>query len=245
MASKIKSIKYVVVGDSNVGKTSMLATYTTNQFPAEYVPTVFENFFANVVIQDRVVQQCFWDTAGQEYYTRLRVLSYDETDVFLVVFSLVDRASFAHVSEIWAPEVKHYCPTAEIILVGSKSDLVEDPITLEKMRQNNEVPVDRNEAMKKAAEIGAFAYCECSALTQRGLKETFELATESVLRYDVMVQPSRSLRRSLSASSASKSAIWSKVRSLKRATSTGAVSEIVSSEKKSPSNSNQTKCAIM
>merc|ERR1719316_2479135 len=64
-----------------------------------------------------------WDTAGQEDYDRLRPLSYPQTDVFLVAFSLISRASFENVKQKWWPELKHHCPGVPTILVGTKLDL--------------------------------------------------------------------------------------------------------------------------
>lgn len=59
-----------------------------------------------------------WDTAGQEDYDRLRPLSYPQTDVFLICFSIASPSSFENVTSKWYPEIKHHCPDAPIILVG-------------------------------------------------------------------------------------------------------------------------------
>lgn len=59
-----------------------------------------------------------WDTAGQEDYDRLRPLSYPQTDVFLICYSVASPSSFENVTSKWYPEIKHHCPDAPIILVG-------------------------------------------------------------------------------------------------------------------------------
>ncbi|KAK7845782.1 rac-like gtp-binding protein arac1 [Quercus suber] len=108
--SASRFIKCVTVGDGAVGKTCLLISYTSNTFPTDYVPTVFDNFSANVVVNGSTVNLGLWDTAGQEDYNRLRPLSYRGADVFILAFSLISKASYENVSKKWIPELKHYAP---------------------------------------------------------------------------------------------------------------------------------------
>ena len=96
----------------------------------------------------------------------MRPLSYPQTDIFLVCFSISSRKSFKNVLKKWEPEVSEHCPEVPIILVGTKSDL---------RKENDERFVSEKEGKKLAFTIGAQAYFECSALNLTGLKPIFEL----------------------------------------------------------------------
>jgi len=189
-----RPIKCVVVGDGTVGKTCMLISYTTDSFPGEYVPTVFDNYSAPMVCDGVPVSLGLWDTAGQEDYDRLRPLSYPQTDVFLICFSVVSPSSFENVTSKWCPEIKHHCPDAPILLIGTKIDLREDKEALQALSDNGHSPVKREQGQKLANKIRAVRYLECSALTQRGLKQVFDEAVRAVLR----PQPIRKRQRKCS-----------------------------------------------
>uniref|UniRef100_A0A8D3DDL9 Cell division cycle 42, like n=1 Tax=Scophthalmus maximus TaxID=52904 RepID=A0A8D3DDL9_SCOMX len=124
----MQTIKCVVVGDGAVGKTCLLISYTTNKFPSEYVPTVFDNYAVTVMI-------------GGEPYT----------------LGLFDTA------------------------VGTQMDLREDSNTVEKLAKNKQRPLYPESGEKLARELKAVKYVECSALTQRGLKNVFDEAILAAL----------------------------------------------------------------
>ena len=172
----VPTIKCVVVGDGAVGKTCLLISYTTNKFPAEYVPTVFDNYAVAITIGDEPYTLGLFDTAGQEDYDRLRPLSYPQTDVFLVCFSVTSPTSFENVREKWFPEVLHHCPGVPCLIVGTQVDLREDPSAVEELAKHKLAPVRREEGERMAKDLDAVTYIECSALTQYKLKNVFDEA---------------------------------------------------------------------
>nr|CAG4710378.1 unnamed protein product [Naegleria fowleri] len=102
-----KSLKLVAVGDGAVGKSCLLIACSTNSFPEDYIPTVFDNYSSNVLWNGECYSVGLWDTAGQEDY-----------------FSMSNATSLENAQHKWIPELIHYCPDVPIVLVGCKSDLV-------------------------------------------------------------------------------------------------------------------------
>jgi len=183
--AQIPTIKCVVVGDGAVGKTCLLISYTTNSFPSTHVPTVFDNYSANVMVDGKNVNLGLWDTAGQEDYDRLRPLSYPKGDldpfIFIICFSLVSPASLDNVKRKWHPEVNHHCPNVPILLVGTKLDLRDDKEVIQELKVRNQAPIKTEQGIAMAKQIGAVKYLECSALNQKGLKNVFDEAIRAVM----------------------------------------------------------------
>ncbi|KAI9200896.1 hypothetical protein LWI28_014754 [Acer negundo] len=178
--SASRFIKCVTVGDGAVGKTCMLISYTSNTFPTDYVPTVFDNFSANVVVDGSTVNLGLWDTAGQEDYNRLRPLSYRGADVFILAFSLISKASYENVAKKWIPELRHYAPGVPVILVGTKLDLRDDKQFF--VDHPGAVPINTAQGEELRKLIGAPAYIECSSKTQQNVKAVFDAAIKVVLQ---------------------------------------------------------------
>ncbi|KAF6025680.1 Rho1 [Bugula neritina] len=174
--------KLVIVGDGACGKTCLLIVFSKDQFPEVYVPTVFENYVADIEVDGKQVELALWDTAGQEDYDRLRPLSYPDTHVILMCFSIDSPDSLENIPEKWTPEVRHFCPNVPIILVGNKKDLRNDPNIISDLKKMKQEPVKTEQGRAMADSINAFGYLECSARNKEGVREVFETATRAALQ---------------------------------------------------------------
>lgn len=175
--------KLVVVGDGACGKTSLLSVFSTHKFPEFYVPTVFETDVSDIEVNGEMVELALWDTAGQEAYDRLRPLSYPDTDVVLMCFSIDSPDSLANVLEKWAPEVRHFCgQRVPLILVGNKIDLRHDKNVKNDLSKFKQAPLTSEEGRAMFERIKAYAYKECSAKTREGVRDVFETAAKATLK---------------------------------------------------------------
>eukprot|EP01083_Nonionella_stella_P285523 971859_1 len=173
----MENIKLVIIGDGAVGKSCLGISYTTDSFPSEHIPTVFDNYVSSVMIDDKRVQLELWDTAAQGDFDRLRPLSYPQTDLFLVCFSVTCRSSFENIASKWIPEIQHHCPGTPFMLTGLKTDLRDKVDVIAKVAQI----LTPDDGQQLAKIIGATAYVECSSLTQDGLKNVFDVAMRTAL----------------------------------------------------------------
>jgi len=165
--------KLVVVGDGAVGKTSLCNVFTRGTFIQVYEPTVFENYVHDIQVDDTIIELSLWDTAGQEDFDRLRSLSYAETHVVMMCFSVDNPTSLENIEAKWVDEILEYCPGVKLVLVALKCDMREDQPTLDRLSRTGAHPVDYEEGLAVARRIRASRYLECSAKHNRGVNEVF------------------------------------------------------------------------
>lgn len=163
----METIKCVLVGDPSVGKSWLISTYITGKNPEGYIPTLFNNHSKVVSVGDKKYNMTLWDTAGSEEYNKLRSLSFQETDVFLICYAVNNILSF-HNSKKWIEELAEY--NVPMILCGTKCDIIDGNI------------VDKGLPTKLSKEYGLYGFMECSSVELINVKRVFDVALEAALK---------------------------------------------------------------
>ena len=125
--------KIMVLGESKVGKTSLIKRYTKDQFGGVYLTTVGMDFQDKIIeIEDKKVRLQVWDTAGQERFRNVTKSYFQSSHGLLVVYDITDRESFEKIN-FWMDNIKNNAPeNAKLILVGNKCDLADErKVTIE------------------------------------------------------------------------------------------------------------------
>ena len=173
----MKTLKIILLGDRCTDKTTLLNCYVDGK-PAEDIPTriTFElGFRYSTKINKERISFELYDTTGQEDYDQLRPLKYPGTDIFIVLFSIVDENSYNNVMKKWIPEIILHCSNVPFLLVGNGSHLRTDYVALRKMRAEKTelfiiTPRMGDELARK---IKAVKYLECSCKTLMGIRNIF------------------------------------------------------------------------
>ena len=173
-----REVKIHFAGDGAVGKTCMIISHTEGKFPKEYLPSILEHYETIITKNEEELKFKIWDTGGEEGYARIRSLGYPGTSVFITVFSVVNRPSYVNINDRWIHEIRHHCPNTPILVVGNKTDLRNDSQTIYQLQKEGKTAITFEEGEELAKNIGAVAYCECSALTFEGLKNVFDHALQ-------------------------------------------------------------------
>ncbi|MHA1148839.1 MAG: Rab family GTPase [Promethearchaeota archaeon] len=162
--------KIVIIGDPEVGKTSLILRFTDNAFNRKYLPTLGVNVCEkNISIDDHNAQFLIWDIAGQLKFKKMRKHFYQGADGVVIVFDLAKRKSFENVKN-WYEDIKNILSQREILgtLVGNKKDLTERVVSKE-------------EAEVLAIELGV-EYIETSAKTGENVQEIFKKMARLLLQ---------------------------------------------------------------
>ncbi|MEE6521645.1 hypothetical protein FKM82_019909 [Ascaphus truei] len=158
--------KLVLLGSSDVGKSSVTLRYVKDEF-RESIPTTGCAFFTQrVCLQNRTLQFEIWDTAGQERYHSVCHLYYRGANAALLVYDISRKETFLR-AQLWLQELEKCFPHGELViaLIGNKSDLQEE-------RQ-----VSREDG-QSFADTKQLFFMETSARTGAGVQEAFEAVGE-------------------------------------------------------------------
>ncbi|CAD8048183.1 unnamed protein product [Paramecium sonneborni] len=161
--------KFIIVGDTNVGKSCLLLQFTDSRFRNEHDATIGVEFGSrNLKINDKQIKLQIWDTAGQESFKSITRSYYRGSIGGILVFDVTNRQSFENVQK-WYNEIQGYaCDKIEMVIVGNKIDLEE----------RREVS---SEEAKKFAQKFKFDYFETSAKTGENVDNVFESMANKVL----------------------------------------------------------------
>jgi len=172
LEQNISHFKLLTVGDNGVGKTCFWAVFATNEFPTEYIPTVFGGYSANLLVEGFPVSFAPWDSAGGDEYSRLRPLSYPHTDVFQVCFSCSDHDSFFNCYK-WVQEIREHVENPVLVLQMNKVDLRKS--NRWQFVENKIVLIDSDEGEEMARNLGCITYVETSAKDNIGVNTIHEV----------------------------------------------------------------------
>ncbi|XP_035795134.1 ras-related protein Rab-39B [Anopheles aquasalis] len=166
--------RHILIGDSTVGKSSLLKHFTDGKFAELSDPTVGVDFFAHLIeVNDGTrIKLQLWDTAGQERFRSITKSYYRNSVGVLLVYDVTNHASFEHIP-LWMMEAKrHIEPHRPVFaLVGCKLDLVTSGA------QQREVSL---EEARTFAEHHGLIFVETSARSGLNVREAFALITQEV-----------------------------------------------------------------
>jgi len=160
--SSTEGIKIVLIGESAVGKTSIIKRYTSDKFDLESISSLSAQISSKEIeINSQIYNLDIWDTAGQEKYRALVKIFYKNTKAIIFVYDITNYRSFEELKKYWIPQTKEVSDENIVFaLVGNKSDLYEKE------------EVNENEAREFAKQINAIFFLT-SALDRSGIDDLF------------------------------------------------------------------------
>ena len=168
-SSSIDNYKIVIIGDINVGKTSILSRFRYGSFESDYMPTLGIDFFSkNLFFEDKTIRLILWDTAGQERFRSLIPSYLKNADCIIIVFDITNKESFLSLNK-WLTDAKNNASENTIyVICGNKIDLKE--------RRT----VNENEINKYIEKNTGVIYMECSAKNGQGIKDLFNVIAKNL-----------------------------------------------------------------
>ena len=178
-------LKVIIVGDSNVGKSSLMEGYVNGRIDSEYIPTIGIDFKTKKIsVGAETCKLQIWDTAGQERFRSIISAYYKGAHVVLIVFDVTNRESFNNIPR-WIRSVRNHCVDNQFfVLVANKTDL--------RSTYSFKGHVTSEEIKELAESLGFDMFFEASAKTG-GLDDIFAKSAEGRnIKYPRPVQKSES-----------------------------------------------------
>ena len=164
----MSSIKFILIGDSGVGKTCLINQYSKQEFTEEHITTVTaggDKTFKDVNLGNKTVKLEIWDTAGQEQYRAVNKIFMNKAKIAAIVYDMTNQETFDNIKN-WYNELKDKNDTVEMIgIIANKSDLYEEQV------------VSKEEGENYAKSINGFFY-ETSAMDYDSVSNAFEDLTK-------------------------------------------------------------------
>ena len=179
MSESSESFKVVLVGESGVGKTSIITQFIDQTFQDDQQSTTGGTFSTKTVICDnsKVLKFEIWDTAGQERYRALTKMFYKDANAAILVYDITRKDSFEELQNYWAEQIKESSPPNIILAVaGNKSDLIEQEV------------VDEDNARQFASQLGAIFVGTSAKNIQTITSLFFEIAKKYTGASDVKIK---------------------------------------------------------
>ena len=160
-ASNEISFKLIFIGDSNVGKTTLINKYIDGTFSEEIPPTIgLENKVKTININGLTAKLQIWDTAGQEKFNSLSKQYFQNSDGILLVFDVTNKDSFNNIKKWYEDVISYSGNKAKKLLIGNKNDM------------KNNVKVSKDE-IKKFIKLNGLKFIETSAKENTNVEEAF------------------------------------------------------------------------
>lgn len=161
--------KLLIIGDTSVGKSSILLRFADNLFSGTYITTIGVDFkIRTMEINGEKIKLQIWDTAGQERFRTITATYYRGTHGVIIVYDVTNGDSFINVKR-WITEIENNCDYVDKVLVGNKDDNPEKKV------------VNQSEAQRFADSQGMTLY-ETSAKDNINIEEVFDFITKRVLQ---------------------------------------------------------------
>jgi small GTP-binding protein len=162
--------KFIITGDHNVGKTSIIRRFAENRFLSDYRATIGLNIISHDFESfGNQINVALWDIGAQEYFRRYRKTYYNGTQAGFIVFDLTNRKSFENIKN-WYNELNEFInnPDLPVMIIGNKRDLVEKRVI------NNQDAVNLSQELTGSTNRN-ISYLETSALTGENVEDAFRL----------------------------------------------------------------------